>query len=925
MKKAAVLFLALSVNFFAALSAWSQEVLTQEISSQEVLSIDASQELGQIRHGATGFLYGLGDPGIPSQQVLQALHPSVAAQKAPNGLQHPNGDAFVVAEQFFAAGGKELQIYMQDIYKQWPYEKLGINDYLPKIRQMVGQGKASPYREKLTYVPLNEPDVIWYNDNVYFRDFCADWKKCYETIKEVDSSARVAGPNTTVYNERFMERFLKFCKENDCVPEEITWHELQNDFFTDWENHFNSFRNLEKKYEISQRPIVINEYARFSGDLAMPGKLVQFIARFENTCVDACLAYWTTAGSLNDLVTHNSYGTGAWWLYYWYGQMNGERLLVKSPNPYKEGLQSLASFESNQNQIRAIAGGTAKAFSLEIQNVAQKFSLAQDANVEVLVKKTGSSALNPSVIPCIIIEENFKLSGGNLLVQIPSGNENDAYEIIVNPLSEKFKTSADKSENQSAKSANQKIRSSKWNFIARDENINAKNVEFAVQVEEAAYYIISHNSQKSISLKINQNSNEKNSVNLNANETKILFLGEGINLFNIETATSFEAQNLIVQVRKANSNIAKANLYEAESSENEMSERVSVNKKGNLVEQRRAANEEQFLSFKNVNVKKDGLYALTIRYQNGELGDGASNYNANIVDRSAILSINGEASKTVFFRNTLGWKDFYTTSVLVNLQSGNNTITFTSGAKKMLATFDWIKVAPFEFDDFNIEEKCDAENTSPNVQASNAESVKFPNKVSLSVIAVDDFFNEKDLTYKWTSESLNVKIFDDDKMFASAQVPNAGTYVFTCTVSDGIESKSVNVNALVIPKGMYEAESEKNILSGTANIATNANASGGKLVGYVGNGSENVLTFTGINVEKSGTYNITIWYVSGENRNLTLTTNNSKSVNVNCPSTGSWTTVGSVKAKIKLVAGDNTISISNASYYAPDIDCILIE
>ncbi len=910
-KKSAILFFMLSLNFSAIFSAWSQEIL-----SQEVLTIDASQELGKVRHGATGFLYGLGDPGIPSQQVLNALHPSVVAQKAPNGLQHPNGDAFVVAEQFFAAGGKELQIYMQDIYKQWPYEKLGLNDYLPKIQQMVEMGKSSPYHEKLVYVPLNEPDVIWYNDNIYFRDFCADWKKCYDTIKEIDYSARVAGPNTTIYNERFMERFLKFCKENNCVPEEITWHELQNDFFTDWENHFTSFRNLEKKYEISPRPIVINEYARFSGDLAMPGKLVQFITRFENTGVDACLAYWTTAGSLNDLVSHNSYGTGAWWLYYWYGQMNGERLLVKSPNPYKEGLQALASFESKRNQIRAIAGGSAKSFSLEIKNVAQKFDLSQDANVEVLVKKTGSSALNPSVIPCVIIEENFKLSDGNLIVQIPSGNENDAYEIIVNPENQSANKSAEKS-------ANQKIRSSKWNFIAHDENVNSNNVEFAVQVEEAAYYIISHNSQKSISLKINQNPNETNFVNLNANETKVLFLGEGINLFNIKTSDSFEAENLIVQVRKANSNVAKANLYEAESSENEMSERVSVNKKGNLVEQKHAANEEQFLSFKNVNVQNSGLYAITIRYQNGELGDGAANYNANVVDRSAILSVNGKTTKTVFFRNTLGWKDFYTTTVLVNLESGNNTITFTSAAKKMLPTFDWIKVAAFEFEDSS--KKCDAENTVPNIQASNAESVKFPNKVSLSVIAVDDFFDEKDLTYKWTSEDSNVKIFDDDKMFASAQVPNAGTYVFTCTVSDGTESKSAKVNALVIPKGMYEAESEKNILSGTANVASNANASGGKLVGYVGNGSENVLTFTGVNVEKSGTYNITIWYVSGENRSLTLTANNSKSTNVNCPSTGSWTSVGSVKAKIKLVAGDNTISISNANYYAPDIDCILIE
>lgn len=264
-------------------------------------------------------MYGLGNPGIPAQQVLQALHTSVAAQKAPDGIQHPNGDALTVAEQFFASGGKSLQIYMQDIYKEWPYEKLGMDDYLPKIKKMVLQGKMSPYREKLSYIPLNEPDVIWYNDSFLFRDFCADWKKCYETIKEVDPNAKVAGPNTTIYNERFMDRFLKFCK---------------------------------------------------------------------------------------------------------------------------------------------------------------------------------------------------------------------------------------------------------------------------------------------------------------------------INLFNIKTSDSPQAENLIVQVRKADSNVAKAIRYEAKSSENEMSERVAVNKKGNLVEQKRAVNQNQFILFKNVNVQNDGIYALTIKYQNGELGDGASNYNANIVDRS---------------------------------------------------------------------------------------------------------------------------------------------------------------------------------------------------------------------------------------------------------------------------------------------------
>ena len=61
--------------------------------------------------------------------------------------------------------------------------------------------------------------------------------------------------------------------------------------------------------------------------MGIPGQLIQWITRFENSKVDACLAYWTDAGSLNNLVTRDNYNkaTGAWWLYHWYGAMKVKR------------------------------------------------------------------------------------------------------------------------------------------------------------------------------------------------------------------------------------------------------------------------------------------------------------------------------------------------------------------------------------------------------------------------------------------------------------------------------------------------------------------------------------------------------------------------------------------------------------------------
>ena len=78
------------------------------------LLVDLSASTGAVRHGASGFLYGLGNAGIPSANVLAPLKPQVAAQKPEGGLQHPNGDALDVAATYQAAGGREIQIYLQD-------------------------------------------------------------------------------------------------------------------------------------------------------------------------------------------------------------------------------------------------------------------------------------------------------------------------------------------------------------------------------------------------------------------------------------------------------------------------------------------------------------------------------------------------------------------------------------------------------------------------------------------------------------------------------------------------------------------------------------------------------------------------------------------------------------------------------------------
>ena len=196
------------------------------MSTNPKLKIDLSSNTGVLKHGASGFLYGLGNDGIPSENTLAPLKPQVVAQKPEGGLQHPNGDALNVSDTYKEAGGKEIEIYIQDIYPNWPYDFLGLEDYLSKVEQVVRQVAAHPNQSLFSYVPFNEPDQIWYNKSDKKQAFFDDWKAVYQKIKSIDPAARIVGPNFAVYDSAFYHDFLAFTQNKNCLPDVISWHEL---------------------------------------------------------------------------------------------------------------------------------------------------------------------------------------------------------------------------------------------------------------------------------------------------------------------------------------------------------------------------------------------------------------------------------------------------------------------------------------------------------------------------------------------------------------------------------------------------------------------------------------------------------------------------------------------------------------------------
>jgi hypothetical protein len=689
-------------------------------AAASTLTVDLSVGTGPLRYGATGFLYGLGDEGIPNETMLAALSPQVTAQKAPDGLQHPNGDALKIAPMFKRAGGREIQIYMQDIYKQWPYENLGIDDYLAKVETITRKVVADPYRTSYVYVPFNEPDLMWYSGDL--PRLLADWRTVYQRIRSIDPGARIAGPGFAGYRSADLRAFLTYARDNGVLPDVMAWHELQNDFFTDWHNHFSDYRSMETDLGIGPLPITINEYARASGDLGVPGNLVQFVAKFEASKVDGCLAYWTTAGGLNDLVTRNNQATGAWWLYKWYGELTGNTVAVTPPSP-GGSLQGLAALDASKRQARVIFGGNNPASGTYDTNVVVRGLGAAPYlgnRVHATVWSVDTSGLNPSGGPSVVTEGDYAVSGGQLTLPLTDLRGSAAYHVVITPNRDTSTVGA-ASRYQAeyarlggtAKVAAAGSGYAGTSFVEGYRGSRTASTSFVVTTPADGYYRLAlryaagplNGAPANRSIRLRVNGSDLTTValpgtaNWNTWRTSIVnvFLPAGISRIeaNAHTADNRDAVSLdFLDVTPTNGTVTT---YQAEAAGNTLSGAAVV-----LADQAAAggqyvgwlgAGAANTLRFNEVTVPSAGRYRMVVGYANGELGDGADNYNSNIVDRYAEISVNGGAPKQVYFRNTLGWSNYRTTVVDVDLAAGANTITFGNASTGFAPNIDFIRTA----------------------------------------------------------------------------------------------------------------------------------------------------------------------------------------------------------------------------------------
>ncbi|MFD3613711.1 CBM35 domain-containing protein [Streptomyces sp. NPDC058676] len=404
------------------------------------LTVDLGASEGPVMLGANGALYGLSDDGVPSDAALEPLKITSISQKPEGGAQHPNGDALTVSKSFFRNGGGEINVMMQDIYAKWPYEDLGIDDYLPKVDKIVKEVSADPNSERFVYIPFNEPDQIWYNlgtsDQAQYeanRDrFFKDWKTVYQRIRAIDPDARIAGPNEAGYHTRLLTDFLTFAKRENVLPQVMTWHELSSGSLRDFQGNYDNYRSIERRLGIAPLKINIDEYAN-RRDLSVPGQLVQWVSMFERNKVYANQAYWDAAGNMDGNVVRSNIPNGGWWLFRWYAGMTGDTVKVTPPQANTiDTLQGLASLDPSRRQAQVLLGGSAGDSDVVVQNVPRSvFGRTVTATV---AEAAWSGYEGQHATPRVLARTKVKVAAdGTVTVPLRGLHKMSAYRIVLTP------------------------------------------------------------------------------------------------------------------------------------------------------------------------------------------------------------------------------------------------------------------------------------------------------------------------------------------------------------------------------------------------------------------------------------------------------------------------------------------------------------
>ncbi len=343
-------------------------------------------------------------------------------------------------------------------------------------------------------------------------------------------------------------------------------------------------------------------------------------------------------------------------------------------------------------------------------------------------------------------------------------------------------------------------------------------------------------------------------------------------------------------------------------------------------------NAENYIEFRDIFVDEDGTYPLTISYLCGE-------------DRTATMLVNGEKVDTKVF-NSGSSSTVATQSLYIELKAEANTIRFENETS-YAPDLDKITIGDkdgelpgilsFEAEDATLTAGLSITNNAlasgeklvEGLGSNSDESISFPtfeveNSAGLYPLTV--FFSNID-DKRPLQISTDVKNYDLNDLQSPTQEIGKITMLVQLNKGENSIKLSSSKLAPAIDKieldlsrtysNIINLEAENGrLISNASNqprISDQSNASGGKVVGWLGNSSEYKVVFDDVKVAKDGNYELKLYYFTGEARNVTIKINGTDYQFTDLHSGGWDTQAVESKNEIPFLAAGNSIEIFNPS------------
>ncbi len=460
-------FISLIISFFTVLSLASEGLPYFFIPT---LEIDASVGIREVSSRASGFLYGIAQNGIPDAAMVESIDISSVSQKVIDGLQHPIGDVDEAAKMLDNC--EYITVYLQDNFDTWYYcwqeieelRKAGQYDcadfvrnrFHPLVTESITKLRDKEYANKLVICPYNEADnAVWFGtpsddgtwlifDDAAKLRFYEAWKETYTLIHSLYPEAVIGGPGYCDYDSYEIKHFLEYCKNNNCLPDIMIYHELGENSSLYWQDHIDDYRSTEKILGIDEMPIIITEYGTMC-ECGSPADMLKYIVCIENSDAYANAAYWRLANNLCDTAADNNSPNSNWWLFRWYADMEGD--LLKSDvidilhadfaNAIKYGFDhfhyknfnGIASITEEKNRIDIICGGCDYTSGITLKNL-DKTNLGKKINIKIeSVYYEGLSGIVNS--PVEVCEYTADVFLGKTRININNPDPTAIYHVII--------------------------------------------------------------------------------------------------------------------------------------------------------------------------------------------------------------------------------------------------------------------------------------------------------------------------------------------------------------------------------------------------------------------------------------------------------------------------------------------------------------